>query len=145
MSPGVIMSSTPWVGTLVIFDDVEMLVTTYVRAALALRVEPYTTGVKVGVTVPNPRPTRLVTVRRDGGPRLDVVRESARIGVNVWAGTEQDASDLARLVRALLWAMPDGKPVTKVTELSGPSPVAEDSGARRYLTFELLVKGSELV
>lgn len=124
----------------VLFTDIELATTTYLRAALASRAEPVTVGVKVGTTVPNPRPVRLVTVRRDGGPRINPAREVARIGVNVWAGTEQEASDLAGLVRGLLGAMPGTTPVTKVTELSGPSPIPEDSGARRYMTYELLAR-----
>lgn len=128
---------------LVIFPDVELTVTTYLRAALLARGEAYTTGVKVGVNVPNPRPVRLVTIRRDGGPRLDVARESARVGVNVWAATDQDCADLARLVRALLWSAPNGAPICKVTELSGPSPIPDDA-PRLYLTFEFIVRGADL-
>ena len=128
---------------LILFPDVELVITTYLRQALNARWEPYIFGVKVGTTVPKHRPVRLVTVRRDGGPRLDHVREAARVGVNVWAGTEQDASDLAALIRALMWAAPDGAPICRVVELSGPSPVA-DVVPRRYLTFELIVRGADL-
>lgn len=127
----------------VIFPDVELWATGYLRAALAARTEPYAAAVYVGTAVPSTRRDRMVTVRRDGGPRLDVIREAARLGVNVWGKTEQEVSDLARLVRALLWAAPDGKPVTKVTELSGPSPIP-DVQPRRFLTFELVVRGSTL-
>jgi len=129
---------------LVAFPDVELILTGFLRTALNARTEPYVTGVKVDHVTPNPRPVRLVTVRRDGGPRLDVAREAARVGVNVWAATEQDVSDLARLVRALIWAVPDGSPICKVTELSGPSPIA-DVAPRRYLTYELVVKGTDLI
>lgn len=127
----------------VVFPDVELWATGYLRSALASRPEPYAASVFVGTTVPSTRRDRMVTVRRDGGPRLDVAREAARLGVNVWGSTEQEASDLARLVRALLWAAPDGDPVCKVTELSGPSPIADESGQpRRYATFELIVRGA---
>jgi hypothetical protein len=128
---------------LVMFPDVELTVTSYLRGALAARSEAYVTGVKVDNRVPNPRPARLVTVRRDGGPRLDAVRESARIGVNVWAGSEQDVTDLTRLVRALLWSAPTGAPVCRVNELSGPSPIPDDQ-PRRYMTFELIIRGANL-
>lgn len=128
---------------LVAFDDVELLLTTYLRTALNARTEPYVIGVKISNKTPNPLPTRLVTIRRDGGPRLDVAREAARVGVNVWAATEQDVSDLARLVRALIWACPTGSPICKVTELSGPSPIA-DVAPKRYLTYELVVKGTSI-
>ena len=128
----------------VIFPDVDLWATGYLRSALAARAEPYAAGVKVAVTVPATRPARLVVVRRDGGPRLDVARETARLGVRVWAGTEQDATDLARLVAALLWAAPDGNPVLKVTQTSGPSPVPDSSGQPlRYLTFEVTTRGAQ--
>jgi len=127
------------------FPDVELWATTYLRAALAARPESYAAGVKVGVAVPATRSDRMVQVRRDGGPRLDMAREAARLGVNVWGKTEQEATDLARLVRALFGGAADGKPVCRVQELSGPSPVADESGQpRRFLTFELVVRGSNL-
>lgn len=129
----------------VLFPDVEMWATGYLRAALAARSEPVTDGVKVGVKVPKQRPGRFVTVRRDGGPRLDVVREAARLGVNVWALTEKDASDLAALVRALLGASAGEGPVLRARELSGPSPIADESGQpRMFLVVELTVRGTRL-
>jgi hypothetical protein len=138
----------------VVFPDVELWATGWLRSALTARAEPYAADVFVSNARPSaeawtsahpsiPYPARMVTVRRDGGPRLDVVREAARLGVNVWGKTEQEASDLARLVRALLWSAPDGDPVCKVTETSGPSPIP-DVQPRRYMTFELVVRGTDL-
>ena len=87
----------------------------------------------------------MVIVRRDGGPRLDAVREAARIGVRVWALTDQDATDLARMTAALLWASPDGDPVCKVTQQLGPTPVADESlQPLIYMTFELITRGQQL-
>ena len=126
----------------VVQPDVELWATGYLRAALAARPESYAVGVRVSnAKVGN---VRQVVVRRDGGPRLDLVREAARLGVNVWGETEQDATDLARLVAALLWAAPDGNPVVKVTQPGGISPVADSSGQPlRYMTFEITTRGSE--
>lgn len=130
---------------LVVFPDVEMWAIGWLRAALAARSEPYAAGVYVSNAVPSTRRDRMVTFRRDGGPRLDVVREVARLGVNVWGGTEQEAIDLARLVRALMWSAPDGQPVCKVIDLSGPSPIADESGQpRRFFTLELTMRGAEI-
>ena len=129
----------------VIFDDIELWTTTTLRAAITARTEAYTDNVFVSNKVPNPRRDRMVIVRRDGGPRLDVAREAARIGVRVWALTDQDATDLARLVAALLWAAPDGDPVCKVTQMLGPTWTADESGASLlYSTYELIVKGRDL-
>ena len=136
----------------VLFDDLELWATGALRTALAARAEPYTDDVYVSNDKPlNPttgepenRP-RMVTIRRDGGPRDAVAPlETARVGVNVWAETDQDANDLARMTAALLWSLPDGYPVVKVTINSGPSVIDDPSKQpRRFITAELRAKGTD--
>jgi hypothetical protein len=127
----------------VIFPDVELWACQYLQAALATRGEAYAADVYVGNTVPSPRTGRMVVVRRDGGPRLDYHRDAARLTVRVWGSTEQEATDLARLVGALLWAAPTGEPVIAVTQPTGPTPVADDSRQPlRLQTFEVTVRGT---
>lgn len=129
----------------VVFPDIELWATGYIRTALAGRPESYALNVHVSNETPRSRRDRMVIVRRDGGPRLDEVREAARLAVRVWGRTEQEATDLARLVRALIWVAPDGNPVLRVTELSGPTPVADESKQPlRYMTFELTLRGTNL-
>ena len=128
----------------VLFDDIELWATAAIRTALGARSEPYTDEVYVSNKVPNPRRDRMVIVRRDGGGRLDAVREAPRLGINVWAMTDQDATDLARMVAALIWASPDGNPVSKVTVTGGPYPIPDDSTQfLRYITAELISKGRD--
>jgi hypothetical protein len=127
---------------IVIHDDIELWATTKLRALILARSEPYTDDVYVSNTTPNPRRDRMVIVRRDGGGRLDVVREAPRLGINVWAKTEPDANNLGRMVAALLWASPDGDPVSRVNVTGGPYPVEEASTHEvRYITAELISKG----
>lgn len=136
----------------VLFDDLEMWATGVLRTALVARSEPYTDDVYVGrdkplnaVTgEPENRP-RMVTIRRDGGPRDGTAPfETARVGVNVWAETDPDANDLARMTAALLWASPDGDPVTRVSIVSGPSVIDDPSRQpRRYITAELRARGTD--
>lgn len=134
-----------WQPPQVVFPDTELLLTGLLRQALAARPEPYAADVYVGNTVPNPRRSRMVTIRRDGGIVTEGLLDAAQVGVNVWAETDQDANDLARLVRALLWASPDGKPITRVEDISGPVSIADDSGQPlRYLTFEVWSRGEPL-
>lgn len=124
----------------VIFPDVEMWASGYLRAALAAHGYP-------GTFVSNRRETQdvAVWVRRDGGPELDQLREAARLSVNVFAKSEQAATDLARTVTALLRSAADGNPVLKVEQLTGPSAVADDSRlSRRFMSFELTVRGGDL-
>lgn len=124
--------------TMVIFPDVELWATGYLRTALAAHGYP-------GMFVSNRRETQTtaVWVRRDGGPTLDVVREAARLGVNVFAPTEQAVGDLARTVSALLRAAADGAPVVKVIQPLGPSPIPNVT-PQRYMTFEVTVRGTAL-
>lgn len=127
----------------VIFPDVELWATGWLRAALATRAETYAQNVLVGIVVPTTRRDRMVMFRRDGGRQLDAAREAPRLSVNVWGRTEQEVSDLARLVAALLWSAPDGEPVCRVQQLSGPSPIADEQ-PRRFMSFELITRGAEL-
>lgn len=128
----------------ILFPDVELWATGYLRTALAAREETYAAGVYVANTVPNPRRNRMVILRRDGGRAFDVF-DDARVSVRVWAATEQDATDLSRLVAALLWAAPDGSPVVRVTQESGNSPVPDESGAHlRYSVFTIRTRGDQL-
>lgn len=127
--------------TPVVFPDAELWVCGYLQTTLP------TYGYS-GVFVSNRRENQptAVWVRRDGGAALDQVREGPRLGVNVFAPTEQQATDLARTVAALLVAAPDGDPVCRVTQTSGPAGVADEGrAARRYMTFDLVVRGSELL
>jgi len=126
----------------VIFPDAELWATTAMRAALAARSEPYKSGVVVSNAVPATRPARLVTIRRDGGPE-DGVFDRPRFGVNVWAATEKDAADLARLVTALFRLLPGDGVCVNVRQASGPSAIP-DAQPRRYMTFEATLRGSAL-
>lgn len=123
----------------VIFPDVELWATGYLRTAL--------TATYPTVVVSNRYDGQAlaVWVRRDGGPQLDDVREAARLSVNVFAraATDQPVSDLARRVSAVLRAAADGNPVLRVRQISGPSPIA-DALPRRFMSFECVVRGAVL-
>lgn len=123
----------------IIFPDVELLLCGYLRTALASYGFP-------GMFVSNARGSQVeaVWVRRDGGPALDQVREAARVSVNVFAATEQRATDLARTVSALMVAAPNGAPIVRVEENSGPSPIADATGPRRFMSFDVTVRGTTL-
>lgn len=129
----------------IIFPDAELWATGYIRTVLGARSEPYAAAVHVNNKVPASRYERMVVVRRDGGPRIDTFREVARLGINVWGRTEQEVTDLARLVRALLGSAADGDPAVGVSELSGPMPIADESGQpRRFFTIEAVLRGVNL-
>ena len=128
----------------VLFGDVEAWAITYLKGSLAARSEPFASDVWVGNLLPKTRPVRAVLVRDDGGPVLGDVRAVARLGVNVFASTLPDVSDLANLVSALIGGAADGKPVVRATT-TRPYSVTDEAGApRMYFTAELTIRGTSL-
>lgn len=126
----------------IVFPDVELLLCNRLRAMLAERPEPYASVPFVGNTTPKPIPERAVVVRCDGGPRLDVVRQATRVGINVWARQQTEASNLARLVSALLVAATDAS-ILNVAQVTAPYAVPEETQDRvhLYLTGQVLIRG----
>lgn len=130
----------------VAFDDIEALVTAYLRAELGARGD----AAKVSTKVPNPRPPRLVRVTRNGGTADWPVTDRPLVVVQCWDAEIVAASDLARLARALLWALPGdstfGGPVRKVTELAGPAYFPDPTSAfpRYQFSAEVNIRGRAL-
>lgn len=130
--------------TPIVFPDAELWLTTALRAALGARAEIWASAAFVSNRVPSPRRDRMVIVRRDGGP-TDGMFDLPRIGVNVWGTTEQEATDLARLVCALMSTLPGSSGCVSVTQQSGPIPIADESGQpRRYSVFQARLRGTPL-
>lgn len=127
----------------VVFDDAELVATSYLRGALAARSEPYADSVYVGNTKPVTNRPRAVVVRRDGGPQ-DGVFDTARLTVRVWANDEQECADLARLVRALLVVSPGTGRVVSASSPQGPQGVPGDSQPQKFFTVELKMRGANL-
>lgn len=125
-----------------VYPDIELHLTGYLRDALTGRPESYAQDVHVSNAVPNPRRDHMVTVRRDGGVQASLL-DQPRVTVGVWATTEQDATDLARLVAALLWAAPNGAPLVSAVMVGGPVAIA-DAQPRRSMVYEFTTRGSEL-
>jgi hypothetical protein len=126
--------------TPVVFPDVELELCSYLRTTLADYGYP-------GIFVSNRRESQNVAVwvRRDGGPVLDKTRDAARVGINVYSAGATDAgvTALAATVAALMRAAPDGDPIVKVDQLSGPSPIP-GSVPQRFMLFEVVTRGSDL-
>lgn len=126
----------------VVFPDIELWAADYLRRHLLAYDWP---NVYVGNAYPKTPRAQVVTVRRDGGASRDV-RDFPRLGINVWAGSEFDASSLAAMVRALLRASTNDGPILRAAEMSGPSPIADENGkSRRYMTFEFVTRGEAVV
>lgn len=127
----------------VIFPDVELWATGYLRTALAARPEAYAQNVGVANDKSKTTKARKVVVRRDGGPQRGLF-DFPRLAVRIWCDDEQEASDLARLTQALLVASPGNGPVVKASVLSGPQGIPDAAGPQKYLLVELRTRGSAL-
>lgn len=123
------------------YPDAVVLALPYVRTMLA------DGTITVAASVPNPRPAKLVVLRRAGGlETTQGIQDRPRIDVQAWAATEFAALDLAGRVRSYLLAAP-GR-VTGVSFAStflGPTPVPDpDSDTPRALcTVEWWVRGTQ--
>lgn len=134
----------PWQPTPLLFPDVELVLTAYLRSALAGRPESYAQDVYVSNRVPDPRRDRMVIIRRDGGSS-DGFRDVARMSFRIWAQNEKAATDLARLVVALLHAAPTGNPIVRVSPQSGPTPIADESEqSLRYVVMDVHTRAATL-
>ena len=121
--------------TAVLPVDADLWWIVYLRGAFVGRSESYAQGVKFDRRVPNPRPDRLVAVRRDGGSVTGLF-DQPRVSFDVWAKTEQDATDLANLVVALSLVAPLADAgVASVRHISGPNSVPDPSGQPRRLAL----------
>jgi hypothetical protein len=134
----------------ILFPDAVAWAVTYLGPALAARVEPFADDVTVrsqapreDATDPAPVPGRVVTIRDDGGPDRDLTKVNS-LGVNVWADTEEEAGDLARLVAALLRAGVGTGALVAHLGANGPYPIPDESGHHWFLSADLLFRGSSL-
>lgn len=97
--------------------DIVKAVRAYLEAALP--------SVPVSSKIPNPRPTKFVTVQRKGGVMRTLVSDTPQLQIESWAGSDIDADALARDVRTLMFQMADGTNrdgviVYRLNEFSGP-------------------------
>lgn len=116
--------------------DADLWWIVYLRGALVGRTESYASGVYFDRAVPASRRDRMVIVRRDGG-NVSGAFDRPRVSLDVWAKTEQDATNLATLIVALALRAPlaaDGA-VTRVAHVSGPNSVPDPSGQPRRLAL----------
>lgn len=122
-----------------------------VNTALIAYLKPVHAPVKVVSRVPDPRPRRLVQVRRVGGPAEPPVRDAARIDIKCWAPDDDAAMALALEARAAVWALSGttllGVPCYQVSEFLGPrlddDPVTSSPVA--WATYSLLVRANAAV
>lgn len=127
----------------VVFPDVEDLIRDY----LADELPRFGHDVPVHIQIPNPRPEAFVTVPRVGGPRRNLVVDTATVSADCWHLRSKQALELAQIVRGIINALPgkvlDGHPVYRVDEFTGPGnlPDGLSSHARYTQAFSIFIRG----
>lgn len=107
--------------------------------------------VVVASRVPNPRPAKLLQVRRVGGTKAPPVRDRPRIDLVAWAASEVDAMQIGlqarSLVNALIGTSTLGVIVYRVEETLGPRQLDDpETGTPRVLsTQSLLIRADEAI
>lgn len=134
-----------------IFPDVEKLLVAAIKSGLTASSAPVSNNVTVATVKPasnlSPYPSKIVTVRGDGGAiKVRDLTRTERIGVNVYATTYANASDLARLVESIVRASA-GNEIKHVETVLSPARVAEsstDTSEQRYMTFSVVIKATDV-
>lgn len=133
-----------------IFPDVEVALRAAIVAGLAGSSNPVASNVTVATIKPaptvTPYPSRIVVIRSDGAAQKerDITREEL-VGVNVYANTYGDASNLAALVEAICRSVKAG-PIKLIETMMSPTRVDTESTAspeQRYMTLRVTVKASD--
>lgn len=132
----------------VIFPDIEKVLVGALKTAIDARPESYAQDVVISTIKPSPEvspyPSRIITIRGDGGPELDYVRKQERVGITIWADTYSDASNLARLVEALVKGL-TGEYI-KLIDINLSPVRIDEAGPQecRYITIQCITKGTAL-
>ncbi len=139
--------------------DLELWLTSYVRACAARDGHNVTVSNKESASLALPLTRPVIVIRDDSGPRLSQVTFDRSIGATVLAGTrlyDLPANDLSRWLAGLLFDLdlPLGydvpAPVSRTPIVAvepdgclGPYAVPENLDvSRRYLTAQYVVAGS---
>lgn len=134
-----------------IFPDVEKLLVAAVKAGLAASSATVSSGVTVATVKPSPTsgayPAKVVTIRSDGGAqKVRGLTRTERVGVNVYAKTYANASELARVVESVIRDSV-GADIKAVETVLSPTRAAEgstDTSEQRYMSFSVVTKASDV-
>lgn len=124
----------------IIFPDVMLWATTFLRSALAARAEDVAQDVTVGTVFPRDGEIPFVMVRQDGQTIAQRLDATATVRVTVWHASEARALALAGICHALISAHPGDADVRLVSPVSGPFPASDPDNGNPLATFTVAVR-----
>jgi len=133
-----------------IYPDLESLLVAKLKALFTASTNPLTNNVVIATKKPpsdvKPYPTKIVTVRADGGPDLErnIMREEA-VGVNIYASTYKDANSLALLTDAFMRQI-NGSGIQLIESLLSAVRVdnPRDAEEQRFMSYSVVLKATDL-
>lgn len=132
--------------TAALLPDYKAALIDYLEVSLAARPESYTDNVLVTWDMPAERPQRVILIRADGGLTRSVKHASVRLGLQVWAESDEVANDLGNMTHMLINSCTNNGPFRGPSYLSVPQDVVDRTGTRthglRYLVTEIIVVGA---
>jgi hypothetical protein len=134
----------------VIFPNLESELIRCLKILLQRIDSPISSGVFVSVRKAGgditPQPAKQITIRSDGGFIENRVIKNENFGINIWADTFQEASQLATYIEALLPLIPSVSNSVKSVSISLSATRINEPGQaeQRYITGTALIKGSNL-
>ena len=133
-----------------LYPDLELLFVAKLKDAFQASNHPITNGVHISTKKPppdfTPYPTKIVTIRSDGGPDLerDIMKEEA-IGINVYTLDYAEANTLALVTNALMRSI-RGDGIKLVETLLSPVRVdnPREQEEQRFMTFSVVSKATDI-
>jgi len=129
----------------IIFGDIEEALITFLRTETAAHGRSPT----VGNALPTDRTAEMVVVQRAGGPKRDLVTDSALVTFECWGSTRATAASLGGLVRGFVNSLPgqtiSGLTVYQVQEAGFTGlPFTLTTSPRYLLTARVEYRGAAL-
>ena len=133
-----------------LYPDLELVLVAKLKDAFTASTHPITNGVHVSTKKPppdvTPYPTRIVTIRSDGGPDLErnIMKEEA-IGINVYTLDYAEANTLAWVTNALMRQI-NGDGIKLIENLLSPVRVdnPREQEEQRFMTFSVVSKATDI-
>jgi hypothetical protein len=125
-----------WQPAQILYPDAELVLCDKTRELLADQDDVY-----IGRTIPKTW-AKAITWNRIGGTE-DAPFDTAMMECRIWAPTDQQCMDLARLLQARLPGIYDGAPVIRAVVVGGPTDLGIEDSPMRQLLYNITIRGTQ--
>lgn len=123
----------------IVQEDAEKVLVSYLRTALALRSEPYAEGVEVHARLPKAVPARILWVREVNSFRRNVAVQQVTFTIDVFAEDKATRKRLGYLAEGLIYAA-EGQVSEGATLYAPATNVGPNEGPNPWVSTETIVR-----